>query len=80
MLKIIQQILLGLRGETLQLLIFAGILLIVWGIIAPVGTLSWWLSTGTQALGFDINPTPDLIKNNRLANAGDKDCYIIFLP
>ena len=81
MLKIIERILLWLRGETLKLLIFAGILLIVWGITAPVGTLSWWLSTGTQALGLDINPTPDLIKNNfNLKNTGDKNCYIIFLP
>ncbi|AFY56832.1 hypothetical protein Riv7116_4411 [Rivularia sp. PCC 7116] len=80
MLKIIQNIWEWLRGETLKLLIFAGILLIIWGIIAPVGTLSWWLSTGTQALGLDINPTPDLIKNNHLAKPGNKNCYIIFLP
>ena len=80
MLKIIVKILQWLRGETLKLLIYAGILLIIWGIIAPVGTLSWWLSAGTQALGLDVNPTPNLIKNNDLANIGDKNCYIVFLP
>ena len=80
MLNIIGRILQWLRGETLKLLIYAGILLIIWGIIAPVGTLSWWLSAGTQALGLDVNPTPNLIKNNDLANIGDKNCYIVFLP
>lgn len=80
MLKIIGRVLQWLRGETLKLLIYAGILLIIWGIIAPVGTLSWWLSAGTQALGLDINPTPDLIKKNALAGTGDKNCYIVFLP
>ncbi|MEB3215735.1 MAG: hypothetical protein VKN72_05665 [Nostocales cyanobacterium 94392] len=81
MLRLIARILRWLRGETLKLLVFAGILLIIWGIIAPVGTLSWWLSTSTQALGLDKNPTQDLIKNNlNQKNIGKKSCYIVFLP
>ncbi len=81
LIKVIERILEWLRGETLKLLIFAGILLIIWGIIAPVGTLSWWLSTSSQALGLDKNPTQDLIKNNfNIKNVGEKHCYIIFLP
>jgi hypothetical protein len=52
MLQFIQQILLRVQGDTLKLLVLAGVLLLAWGTLAPVGTLIWWLQEGAESLGL----------------------------
>jgi hypothetical protein len=81
MLSLIQRILLRLRGDTLKLFFVGGALLLVWGTVAPVGTLVWWLSQGAEGLGLKRD-------NLKLPAAADLpttkptkiDCYIVYLP
>lgn len=84
MLKFIQWILLWLKGETLKLLILAGVILLGWGTLAPVGTLVWWLRQGAESLGLNTNDkTKNLPGDNssrRVTKSAKIDCYIVFLP
>lgn len=83
MLQFIGRILGWLRGETLKLLILASVLLLIWGMLAPVPTLLWWLSRNTESLSFKRNQTKKLLSENEptTATKGQKiDCYIVFLP
>ncbi|MCU0534064.1 MAG: hypothetical protein MUD14_09225 [Hydrococcus sp. Prado102] len=69
-----------LRGG-LNLLIFAVFLLLLWGTLAPVGTLVWWLEKGGKELEEDIG---ELVERNdrdpRSASANKNvRCYIVFL-
>jgi hypothetical protein len=89
MLKLIVRLLLWLRGETLKLLLIGGLLLLVWGLISPVGTLEWWLEKGAQRLGFTKpHLTSFPLNNNNLethqpvgvAKEGKLNCYIVYLP
>ncbi|MBF2006115.1 MAG: hypothetical protein IGS49_11790 [Chlorogloeopsis fritschii C42_A2020_084] len=82
MLKFIGWILLKLQGETLKLLILAGVILLVWGTFAPVGTLVWWLSQSAESLGLKSNQNKKLLSGDRSNTATESaniDCYIIYL-
>ncbi len=81
MLSLIHRILSRLRGETLKLFFLAGGLLLVWGTIAPVGTLVWWLKQSAEGLGFKQDETKRLPANS-LPRANQKviNCYIVYLP
>lgn len=72
---------LHLRSQTLKLLFLAIALLLLWGILSPIGTLVWWINQGTASLGlrnhqkrFAANRTSDL------PEARSINCYIVFLP
>lgn len=82
MLKLIGQILLWLRGGTLNLLVLTGIILLVWGTVAPVGTLVWWVNEA-ESLVFKKNRSKRL-PSERQASSDTKsstiNCYIVFLP
>ncbi|MDZ8053423.1 MAG: hypothetical protein RMX68_014055 [Aulosira sp. ZfuVER01] len=81
--KIGGQILVWLQSGTLKLLILAGIILLVWGTIAPVGTLVWWLSQSSESLGIKKNSTRKLSGDNsslKVDKSENIDCYIVFLP
>lgn len=85
MLRFIQQILLRLQGETLKLLVLAGVLLLVWGTLAPVGTLIWWLREGAESLGLkNQDQTKKLSLGANRSGGGARsakiNCYIVFLP
>lgn len=82
---VLKWILLRLRGETLKLLLFAGVILLMWGTLAPVGTLVWWVTEGAQKLGLKNYKTSDPVKTesnreNPPKFARNINCYIIFLP
>lgn len=83
MLPLIGRILQWFRGGTLNLLILAGIILLIWGFFAPVGTLVWWLDQGAEIIGLRKNRLKELSAGND-ANATGKpakgNCYLIFLP
>lgn len=78
MLDLIGRILLWLRGGSLKLLTLAGLLLLVWGTLSPVGTLVWWLSQEAESLGLKKNQSKRLPPGNGVASA--INCYIVFLP
>ncbi|HBB31820.1 MAG TPA: hypothetical protein DDZ80_14110 [Cyanobacteria bacterium UBA8803] len=83
MFQIVKQIVLRLQSETLKLLILAGVLLLAWGIVAPVGTLVWWLSQSAESLGLKENRSKNLPSSDRspnTANTSKINCYIVFLP
>jgi len=83
MLKFIQWLLLRLRSETLKLIVLAGVLLLAWGTLAPVGTLVWWLSQSAETLGLKKNQTKNLPSGDdskTVAKPANINCYIIFLP
>jgi len=41
------------RGGSLRLVGTAGLVLLAWGTIAPVGTLIWWFGESAERLGVD---------------------------
>ena len=83
MLKLILQILVWLRGGSLNLLLIAGVILIIWGILSPVGTIIWWLGQNAESLGLKKTP-PEILPSNNVNLEARKssplNCYIIFLP
>lgn len=83
MFQLIGRILLWLRGGSLKLLVLAGVILLIWGITSPVGTLVWWVNKGANSLGFKKNQ-PKAFPSNQSSQAVDKssqvNCYIVFLP
>lgn len=81
MLRLIGQALLWLRSETLRLFFLAGVLLLLWGIFAPVGTIVWWLNEGAESLGLKRTPPKKLAGSGNRSTTNDKiDCYIVYLP
>jgi hypothetical protein len=82
MFKVTGRILLWLRAKTFNLLILAGMTLLVWGTISPVGTLVWWVSEGAKSQGVRKN-RPQLPPSQNIAKTAAKDsqknCYLIFL-
>jgi hypothetical protein len=82
MLDLIGRILLCLRGGSLKLLTLAGIILLIWGTLSPVGTLVWWLSQEVESLGFKKNQQkrlPPSNNSNPVKKSSKINCYIIFL-
>ena len=82
MLDLIGRILLWLRGGSLKLLTLAGIILLVWGTVSPVGTLVWWIKQGSQSLGLKKNQPKQLPSSNTskpVAKTAQINCYIVFL-
>ncbi|MGF2036058.1 MAG: hypothetical protein RMZ43_012205 [Nostoc sp. CmiVER01] len=81
--KIGGQLLLCLQNGTLKLLVLAGLILLAWGTIAPVGTLVWWLSQSSESLGIKkslIKKSPRDNLSSKLEKSQNIDCYIVFLP
>lgn len=93
MLKLLGRTLQWVRGETLRLLLLAGVILLAWGTLAPVGTIVWWLNEGAESLGLRKNQTknlagtlssgkkiPEIDTENQVNNDQNFNCYIVFLP
>ena len=85
MLKFVGRILQRMQGDTLKLFVLAGVLLLIWGTVAPIGTLVWWLSQNAESLGLK-KQDPEQLPANRSAKGNSKlakraiDCYIVYLP
>ncbi|MCL1468821.1 hypothetical protein [Argonema galeatum] len=83
MLQIIWRILIWLRGGSLRLLILAGLLLLAWGTLAPVGTIVWWVNEGYESLSFKSNQAKNLPFDkisSSVTKSSKINCYIVFLP
>jgi hypothetical protein len=82
MLNLVGRILLWLRGGSLKLLTLAGIILLVWGTVSPVGTLVWWINEGAENLGLKKGTTKRALPSDRAEAAPTSkpiNCYIVFL-
>jgi len=75
------RIFLWLRSGTLRLILLAGFVLLLWGTVAPVGTLIWWLKQDTENLKSQRNRLRGQIVDEETAASEDSsiNCYIIFL-
>ena len=80
MLEFVERILRRMRGDTLKLLILAGVLLLVWGTLAPIGTLVWWLSQSAESLGLKKQEPKRLQSNSSSNTKSAINCYIVYLP
>lgn len=83
MLNILYQIVRWIRGGSLKLLAIAILLLLIWGIFSPVGTLVWWLNEGAESLGLVIHQPSALSPDKQLSLVSKSsviNCYIVFLP
>ncbi len=82
MLDAIGRIFLWLRGGSLKLLTLAGIILLVWGTLSPVGTLVWWVKEGAEKLGLtkkSPRQLPASDRSNPVVKTSQINCYIVFL-
>jgi hypothetical protein len=61
-------------GDTSKLLTTLGLFFLVWGTIAPISTLSWWLQDGNGL----ADEEPDL-GEDAVATEPGPPCYLIFL-
>ncbi|WP_242022017.1 hypothetical protein [Microcoleus sp. FACHB-831] len=83
MFEFLLQLIRWLRGGTLRLLVLALIILMVWGITSPVGTMVWWLNQGAEGLGLKKHRHLSLPATNNSTLVGKSsniNCYIIYLP
>ncbi|MCU0515744.1 MAG: hypothetical protein MUC60_02555 [Oscillatoria sp. Prado101] len=83
MFKVTGRTLQWLREKTWNVLMLAGIALLISGALSPLGTLVWWLREGAENLGLRKN-RPQLLPAQQIAKTAAKsaynNCYIIFLP
>ncbi len=83
MIRLTEKLWTWLRGGTFRLLLLAGFVLLVWGTLAPVGTIIWWLSQSTESLGLkkDQSEKPSTGDRKTSTTPSSKiNCYIVFLP
>ncbi|GAB4234764.1 MAG: hypothetical protein Kow00121_62430 [Elainellaceae cyanobacterium] len=80
MLRRIKQIFSEVQSGTAKLLLLAGMLLLVWGTLAPIGTLVWWINQDTESLtrrnrsrGSSASDETDAATDAPMI-----DCYIVF--
>ncbi|HEY9620070.1 MAG TPA: hypothetical protein V6C78_06860 [Crinalium sp.] len=83
MLKFLGRLLLWLRSGTLNLLLLAIGLLLLWGVFAPAGTLVWWLQQEPGVLGFNQTSGVNRSTHRNLTavdpSRRDIHCYVVFL-
>ncbi|NDJ17288.1 hypothetical protein [Myxacorys almedinensis] len=91
MLQFVKRLLSHLQGETLKLFGLAGILLLIWGTLAPIGTLVWWVSQSAESLGLKEEEEQKRLRSSNSASQGATgsanskaanskiDCYIVYL-
>lgn len=80
MLSLMRRFWLRLQSETFKLLFLAIALLLVWGVLSPVGTLIWWLNYSKESLGLKEQQPRTILPIDSSENASEINCYIIFLP
>ncbi len=75
-----------LSGTTLKFILLMAGFLALWGMLAPITTIVWWLNQTASSLGFDAKEKekPRLLEQGGVAAAPSQitqiDCYIVFLP
>lgn len=72
----------SLSGTTFKLIFLMAGFFILWGMLAPVSTIAWWLTQTAESLGLaQEEEKPDvLLKAATNTTTSVIDCYIVFLP
>ena len=72
----------SLGGTTVKLILSIAGFLVLWGMLAPVSTIVWWLNQTAESLGLeDEEEKPDVLRQVSInAPSSNIDCYIVFLP
>ncbi|MBW4534381.1 MAG: hypothetical protein KME09_10650 [Pleurocapsa minor HA4230-MV1] len=81
MFRIVGKLLSWLGGTTWKLLLLAGAILLIWGTLAPVGTLVWWVNQDLELMSERKNRFKNLPSSkipNSDTNSTKIDCYIVF--
>lgn len=82
MLRWIGHTLQSLSGTTFRLILAMAGLLMLWGMLAPVSTIVWWLDQTAESLGLEEEEEkPDvLLKASTNSPTSAINCYLVFLP
>jgi hypothetical protein len=80
MFKLMQRVWTWLSGGTFRLLLLAGCVLLLWGVLAPVGTIVWWLKQNQEMGLKQRSPLLPQKKRTISPKASTINCYIIYLP
>lgn len=74
----------ALSGTTFRLILLIAGFFVLWGMLAPVSTIIWWLNQTAESLGLENNDEekpPDVLLQPSTNTLTSKiDCYIVFLP
>ncbi len=83
MFRLFRRVFSWFQDKTLKLLFLAGALLVIWGTLAPVGTLFWWISQDSKSFSGKKNRFKNLPSSEAPDSATNSsatiDCYIVFL-
>lgn len=73
-----------LSGTTAKLILLMAGFLVLWGMLAPITTIVWWLNQTAESLGFKLGEEaekPNILQQAAVnAPPNQIDCYIVFLP
>lgn len=73
-----------LSGTTVKLILLMAGFLVLWGMLAPITTIVWWLNQTAESLGFKLGDKaekPAVLQQTAVnAPPAKIDCYIVFLP
>lgn len=71
-----------LSGTTVKLVFLIGGFFVLWGMLAPITTIVWWLNQTTDSLGLeDRKKKPEVLSQASVNRSTSKiNCYIVFLP
>ncbi|MGB3300266.1 MAG: hypothetical protein WBA76_18545 [Phormidesmis sp.] len=70
-------------GTTLRLILLMAGFFALWGMLAPITTIVWWLNQTASSLGFEAKEKekPRILQQATAEGISDPiDCYIVFLP
>lgn len=82
MLRWMRHTLQSFSRTTFRLILLMAGFLMLWGMLAPVGTIVWWLDQTAQSLGLaKEEEKPDvLLKASTNSPTSAINCYLVFLP
>lgn len=71
-----------LSGTTVKLIVLTIGFLVLWGMLAPINTIVWWLNQTSEKLGIkNEEEKPNVLQQAPVTAPPSKiDCYIVFLP
>lgn len=73
-----------LSGPIGRLILLMAGFLVLWGMLAPITTIVWWLNQTAESLGFKLEgkeEKPPVLQQAAADSPNSQiDCYIVFLP
>ncbi|AFZ30104.1 hypothetical protein Glo7428_1543 [Gloeocapsa sp. PCC 7428] len=69
-----------LHGTTFKLLSLAVVIFLIWGTLAPLETLLWWLSQDEESVNPDSSQPDATSDDDSSSTEASVNCYVVFLP